>query len=165
VTMNASGRFAIAWQWNGNHVRAYDAAGQANGVPLVVGQGPASAAVAMDAGGNITIANYARSFHPNIGTVAFDNAAEIQVRRLSVSGVLSETQIVNTTTEGTQMFPALAATPNGFVVSWSGRGAGDDQGVFTQRFTTDVPPQTMTAAAYDEAVAAYLLSLSGDVKK
>lgn len=171
IAMSSGGQFAIVYNADvytnsRTVVQKYSAAGSPIGGRVELGPWVNVTAVSMDAAANLTIANMSRAVHPNWITVAFENATEIQVRRLSAAGVLSETQVVNTTTEGSQVLPSVAATSNGFIVTWCGRGASDDQGVFVQRYTTDVPVQSASAlAVYDAAVVEYLLSLADDEER
>ena len=168
--MNASGRFAVSWTGDvydsqTQMVQVFNAAGQPLGATVSLasavnsGQQPG---LAIDGAGNVTVAWTAAPDWNGSSTTAYDNAREIRVSRLSADGSLSDQFVVNTTTEGRQINPSVAATGDGFVVSWNGRGAGDDSGVFTQRYTTTAPLPAVGSAAYDAAVVEYLLSLSDD---
>lgn len=55
---------------------------------------------------------------------------------LSPDGETTKTSFqVNSTVKGDQRSPAVAASPTGdFVVVWAGRGVGDKEGIFLQRF-------------------------------
>jgi hypothetical protein len=167
VAMNDSGRFVVTWNTqavNGerdNVAQAFNAAGQPSGGRATIGSSVFRAAATMDAAGDATFAWTAKRAR-NQGTLGTDSATEILVRRLSAAGDLSETQVVNDTTQGSQFAPSVAAHANGFIVSWSGRGAGDDQGVFAQRFTLDVPAPSALASGLDAALLGYLMSLETD---
>ena len=72
---------------------------------------------------------------------------------------LSDTMVVNTTTEGGQTQPAVAATGNdGFVVQWIGRGDGDDAGIFAQRYTSTPPAAPAGSSSLDAASVDFLMS-------
>ena len=82
---------------------------------------------------------------------------------------------VNTTIHGIQSSPAVAADAAGnFVVAWAGRGAGDKQGVFFQRYDAagvaqggeTLVNETTGGAQFDPAVAvatdgAFVVTWSG----
>src|SRR5262249_52995287 len=64
--------------------------------------------------------------------------------------------IVNTTTQGAQALPGVAATGNGsFVVAWQGYGPGDDAGIFSQRYT---PASALLASAAPATSSSQVLS-------
>ncbi len=185
VAMNAAGRFVITWSTNISNsattrglAKVFEANGALVGGPVTFsswGYNSYKSALGMDSSGNATIAFYRFSTHNGI---MFGGSTEILVRRLSSAGVLSETQAVTSTTEGLQAFPSLAASDSGFIVAWSGRGTGDDDGVFAQRYTTVVPAptamrsatvtttttatSTATASVYDAALVDYLASSNED---
>ncbi len=185
VAMNATGRFVVTWDSNYNAgtdinrikvAQAFDSAGVPVGSRITFsrpGNRGGPAAVTMDASANITFAWADGPAYPWYN-IAKNNAVEILVRRLSSLGVLSEIQAVNTTTEGNQSLPSVAATPNGFVVSWSGRGVGDDMGVFSQRYTTNVSQSAAMrtasdtsapkASVVDAALVDFLVSSNEDTK-
>lgn len=62
--------------------------------------------------------------------------------RLSAGGeTLTPSFQVNSTRRGEQHSPAVASDEGGgFVVAWAGRGMGDKQGVYSQRFSADGLP-------------------------
>ncbi|MBC7852639.1 MAG: hypothetical protein IAF94_04310 [Pirellulaceae bacterium] len=174
VAMNSSGRFVVAWtggylsgDGNGNEsetAQVYNAAGQPLGGKVVLGTGAGGLCpgTAIDSAGNVTVAwkvvPYRGSgpFGPDVLA-----ATEVRVRRLNADGSLSDTFVVNTTTEGGQIQPAVAATSSGFIVAWNGRGAGDDAGVFTQRFTTTPPEAPAAPLSLDAGSVDYLFSNDG----
>lgn len=177
VSMNSSGRFVVTWMDGyatgggyGNErvtAQAYDAAGQPIGGNVVLGTGAGnlSPGTAIDSAGNVTVAwkvvPYRGSGSSGPDVLA---ATEVRVRRLNADGSLSDTFVVNTTTEGRQIQPSVAATGSGFIVAWNGRGAGDDAGVFTQRYTTTPPPAAPAGStALDPASIDFLMS--GDPTK
>jgi len=64
------------------------------------------------------------------------NGHGIFAQRFDASGAPQGTEFpVNTTTAGDQVTPAVVMDSDGnFVISWSGKGPGDDDGIFAQRF-------------------------------
>jgi hypothetical protein len=178
VAVNNSGRFVVTWTdqvFDANvrrdkflvSAQVYGAAGQPVGGNVVLGEGwyYQTRGTDIDNAGNVTVAwAAAPNWNGTLPTVEIP-AREIRVRRLSADGSLSDQFVVNTTTEELQAEPSVAATGDGFVVSWNGRGAGDDAGVFTQRYTTTAPLPAAGSAAYDAAIVEYLLSLSDDEER
>jgi hypothetical protein len=140
VAMNANGRFVVSYtQFNEYMAQIYNANGSPSGGPVTIGtsinvEGTPSQ-VSMDNAGNITLA----------WTETVQNEApgveDVHMRRLAAGATTPDPEtIVNTTTQGTQAGPAIAATGNGsFVVIWQGYGPGDDYGVFSQRY--GIPPK------------------------
>ena len=99
---------------------------------------PATATVAATEDGALVVFQA----EERIGVRQPGNDEEIFVQRLDADGVATgEPILVNGLTRGAQAEPAIAATAEGsFWVVWSGRGAGDRQGVFGQRFAADGTP-------------------------
>jgi hypothetical protein len=127
------GRFTVTWvdqaadnPGDRNYVRRY----QATGGAVEIGAYPdRQTQAAYDAAGNLTFTWGQWSGHSSA------LAGEVHVRQLSAAGVLGAEIIANTTTQGEQSQPGIAATGNGtFVVAWLGNGPGDQTGVFAQRF-------------------------------
>jgi hypothetical protein len=138
ASMNGAGRFVISWTaWIGDPFMAqvFDW-GTPVGGPVMVNQ-PGSPMLGIgwtstsdiDSAGNVTFA-----WVHGYGNYS-PGAREILFRRLTANGTLEPEYVVNTTTQGMQLSPALASTGNDrFVVAWQGYGPGDDSGVFMQRF-------------------------------
>jgi hypothetical protein len=63
----------------------------------------------------------------------------VYFRRYDAQGAtLGDPQLANVTTAGVQSGATVAALPEGgFIVAWSGRGAGDHEGVFARWFDED----------------------------
>lgn len=117
-----------------------------------------SPAVGVDGDGNFVVVWAGRGVGDKHG---------IFVQRFSADGTrLGEETLVNTTTGGEQIEPALAVAEDGsFVVTWSGVGAGDVSGVYMRRFdasgvaagpevlvnTTTDDAQTSSNVGYDAA--------------
>lgn len=155
VSMNNAGRFAVTWGEYGTGLQkaqVYDW-GTPVGGNITLGSS-ASAGSAVDAAGNVTFAWAAGDSH--------SSATEVRFRRLTGGGVLEPESIVNTTTQGQQGWPpgnfqsipvGLAATGNDhFVVVWQGRGPGDDQGIFAQRFAPTAALRSSNAGTSAEAL-------------
>lgn len=132
VAMNATGRFVVTYSLRSQNpterlAQVYNSNGTPAG-PAVSFAGTGAffdgepAAVAIDAAGNVTF--------------AWTSDGEVRMRRLTATGVLEPVTITNTTTQGTQALPGLAATGNGsFVVGWQGYGPEDtDGGIFAQLY-------------------------------
>lgn len=67
----------------------------------------------------------------------FGDADGVFVREFETNGTpRGPSQRVNTTMPGKQAYPTVRARGTGYVVSWSGAGAGDSSGVFIQAFQT-----------------------------
>jgi hypothetical protein len=141
VAMNATGTFAVAWHVgtsgaNTNVVKVFNANGSVALGPVVFAPSFAADAVsrlAIDSAGNSTFTWTANGCETN----------DVWMARLLADGTLEAPTIVNTTTQGSQqtggesggVSGGIAATGiNSFVVTWQGFGAGDDQGIFSQRF-------------------------------
>jgi hypothetical protein len=119
--------------------RFYDASGIAQGAAFDFAYGPLGerAGVTLDPQGNA------------IFTWNSNTTGEVMAGRFSPAGTPLEAAVqVNTTTAGTQEHPSVTATANGdFVVVWDGNGAGDDAGVFLQRFATSAPLANFAAVS------------------
>jgi hypothetical protein len=146
ASMNAAGRFvvtSVAYASDPLTAHVYDW-GTPVGGPIVLNR-PGDRAIwdstsDVDSQGNVTVA-WVRGYNPSSGTTV----ADIHFRRITADGTLEPELLANSTTQGTQDNPALAATGNGtFVVAWHGNGPGDDQGIFAQRFTGTPPPPPPT---------------------
>lgn len=125
VAMNGAGQFVVAWSERnvGAWARVYSATGTPTTSPFAFDNdaGERKTSVAIDADGSIVL--------------SWQYWDEIHFARRSAAGVLGLEYVVNTTTQGYQVWPAVALTGTGsFVVSWNGYGVGDDAGVFFQRY-------------------------------
>ncbi len=171
IAMNSSGRFVVTWTDGyatgggyGNEretAQVYNAVGQPIGGNVVLGTGAGfrSPGTAIDSAGNVTVAWKAIPYTGPISGADLTYTTEVRVRRLNADGSLSDTFVANTTTEGRQIQPSVAATGTGsFIVAWNGRGAGDDAGVFTQRYTTTPPAAPAAALTLDAASVDFLMS-------
>ena len=139
VAMLADGRFVVAYQSRNAdgsfevYLQRYATDGstlggetRVNTTTVASGQQPV-ASVSADADGNITVVWNSTADGSGLGVVG---------RRFDWSGtpLTSEFQ-VNTTTSGNQLYPEVVWQPGGgFIVAWSGNGAGDADGVFLQRY-------------------------------
>ncbi|MCE9552558.1 MAG: hypothetical protein K8T91_04160 [Planctomycetes bacterium] len=67
------------------------------------------------------------------------DTAGVFLRQFSATGVpAGDAVLVNTTIDGNQVSPSVASTPNGeLIVVWDGRGRGDRQGIFLQRYGSE----------------------------
>ena len=177
VTMNASGRFAILWQEDAygtpkNVAQAFDSSGTRVGglvnnitLPGTVGW-PEQAT--MNAAGDVTF-TFIRDggqYSTEASTEQF-NAKDVWVRQLSASGILSETQIVNSTTQGIQTLPSVASTPNGFIVNWLGSKISGGSGVYTQQYQKVLAPASVSRVAASSTIGNasavdYLMALTSD---
>jgi hypothetical protein len=159
VAMNGAGQFAVAFENASNlNVRVYSAAGAPVSGPVVFGSSEftsPSPGIAIDDAGNVVLTwtSYGQR-----------QAAEVHVRRLLADGTLETDYVVNTTTSGVQARPSVAITgTDSFVVSWSGAGAGDDAGVFFQRYgAAGGGSLTATTSSIDAALASIDLDSASD---
>jgi hypothetical protein len=140
VAMNATGRFVVAWcDRNSGTKRAqvYNPDGTPAGATVTFGVGAepeSQAGVAMDSAGNVTF-TWTSRIPRVVGQSSSYDTTEVRMQRLTAAGVLEPVTIVNTTTQGSQSGPGVAATGDGrFVVVWAGYGPGDDQGIFAQQY-------------------------------
>jgi hypothetical protein len=137
VAMNATGKFAVAWHMGASQTaKVFNADGSLALGPVVFAPNFAATGVsriAIDSAGNSSFVWTANGGETN----------DVWMARLLANGTLEAPTIVNTTTQGTQqtggqsggVSGGVAATGvNSFVVTWQGYGAGDDQGIFLQRF-------------------------------
>lgn len=100
--------------------------------------GPAE--VAIDGAGNST---FTWTSAPPLTSEFPYPYGEIRYIQLTSAGQLSPESIANTTTAGGHYGPGVAANGNGaFVIVWQGKGVGNNQGLFAQRFV----PGSLTAS-------------------
>ncbi len=156
VAMNAGGRFAVLWQADAygnprNVAQAFSADGTrvgglvSNITPLGTSGWPELAT--MNATGDVTF-TFVRDggqYSTEASAEQF-NAKDIFVRQLSASGILSEPQIVNSTTQGIQTLPSVASTPGGFIVTWLGSKISGGSGVYAQQY--QISPAEATASQF-----------------
>jgi hypothetical protein len=126
VGRDSGGAFVVAWddrQLNAKAAQLFNADGTKNGSPFVLAPNyEERTSIGMDASGNAVF--------------TWGDGANIYARRYTAAGVpMENTFLVNTTIDQLQALPSVAVTGTGnFVASWSGKGAGDDSGVFAQRY-------------------------------
>jgi hypothetical protein len=127
VTMDASGRFVVTWTDQTQHAQVFNADRSRSGPAVDLGSYPPRTAATFDSAGNVLF----------VWTDS-QSGSEVRVRRLTTGGVLEMYDyVVNTTTDGTQGRPGIAALANGqFVIVWSGNGVSGDQGVFFQQYSS-----------------------------
>ncbi len=177
VAMNASGRFAVLWQADAygnptNVAQAFDS----NGTPLgglvsnitLPGTTGWPELATMNVAGDVTF-TFIRDggqYSTSASTEQF-NAKDVWVRQLSASGILSEPQLVNSTTQGIQTLPSVASTPSGFIVTWLGTKISGGSGVFTQQYEKVTAPTSTNRVAASSTVenafaVDYLMTLTTD---
>jgi WD40 repeat protein len=146
VAMNAGGRFVVTY--DGGYAtpqeqklaRVFNPDGTPAGGPVAFAAGASGifngepTAVAIDGAGNVMFAWTSTITPPNQGSPYY--TGEVRMQRLTAAGVLEPQMIVNTTTQGAQALPGVAATGIGsFVIGWQGYGLADeDGGIFVQRY-------------------------------
>lgn len=85
----------------------------------------------------------------------------------AAGGRIGAEQIVNTTTKGSQRDSSVTVQDNGnFLVAWSGRGFGDNHGVFARRYVeeggTDTTPPTITVGLANDTGTSSSGSVTSD---
>jgi hypothetical protein len=149
VAMNATGQFVVTYEHRGvgRQAQVYNANGTpVPGGPVTFVSGDfidgTAAAVAMDSAGNATFA-WTGNFDDRYGL------SDVHMSRLPFGATSAEpVTIVNTTTEGLQSAPSVAATGSGtFVVAWQGYSPSDDAGIYTQRYGQQAQIADFTASA------------------
>ena len=140
VGVRPDGQFIVVWSGKG----ASDSAGiffrqfAADGTPLGSDQrvnvttkdGQSQPAIAIGVDGRFVVAWSGRGTGDTNG---------VFLRRFNADGTPGGGEVrVNKTTSATQNQPDIALAADGsLAVSWSGKGSGDSQGVFLQRFAAD----------------------------
>ncbi|MGF1581081.1 MAG: matrixin family metalloprotease [Gemmataceae bacterium] len=139
VAMDANGNFVVVWEsWgqdgsaNGVYGQRFSSNGSKLGTEFVVNEytlmSQGEAAIAMDSNGNFIVAweSYGQDG-------SWDG---IYMRQYTAGGQLvGQETLVNSTTYGSQVYPAVGLSDNGFaVVTWTGYGSGDSSGVFAQTY-------------------------------
>ena len=165
VALDADGDFVIAWNSRGQdgsdygvYARRFDASGAAQGEDFRVNtyttglQGDRALAIEPD--GDFVIA------WDSFGQDGSESG--VYARRFDAAGAPLGGEVrVNSTTTGLQGVPSVAVDANGnYVVTWLGRGPGDDAGVFAQRFAHDYPAVASSQLRY--ATAPHRLSITFD---
>jgi hypothetical protein len=145
VCMNDAGRFVVAWSAFGPDfmlkAQVFDWGTPIGSNIILAANTLANQSIGwenvgcdIDAANNVTFA-WSSRFGIGLPT-------EVAFRRLTGAGVLEPTLLVNSTTQGEQIYPGVAALGNDkFVVVWQGYGPGDDQGIFAQRFGLPAAPR------------------------
>jgi hypothetical protein len=141
VSSDADGNFVVVWQSSGQDGDGYG----------VFGQRYSSAGAVL--GGEFRVNTYTTG-HQRLPSVASAANGDFVVvwesgsqddggygvfgqRYSSAGAVLGGEFQVNTYTTGLQRLPSVASDANGdFVVTWSGAGQGDTDGVFARRFSS-----------------------------
>lgn len=145
IAMDNDGDFIIAWEsptdeytsYTDIYVQRYNAAGVAQGAPVVVNtagsEDQSHPAVGLNDDGSFVIA-YDR-YQP-------DNR-NIYVRRYNAAGVAVGAEVmVSSNTEVIQRNPVIAVDGDGdFVVSWEAYQDGDKFGIYARRFNVSAAPQ------------------------
>ncbi|GAB5442642.1 MAG: hypothetical protein Fues2KO_29910 [Fuerstiella sp.] len=152
VAMDNAGNFVVVWTSQeqdtptsrGIYGQLFSADGTKTGpgeflVNTFVTGEQTDASVAMDADGDFVV-TWESQNQDNPGDLL--TGVYAQQFDSDATKVGSELQ-VNTTVTGTQKTPQVAVDADGdFVVVWGGEGAGDTDGVFTQRYDLPAPPLT-----------------------
>jgi len=137
IAADPQGGFGITWQSKlqdgsgiGVFAQRFDASGaplggefQANETAAGDQQNPS---LAFDSQGGFLVAWSGASSADTNGVVARKYGSD--------GGAQGGEFQVNTTLDGVQAYPTLTAGSSGYVVGWSGQGAGDADGVFLRRF-------------------------------
>src|SRR5262249_47889751 len=141
VAMNATGAFVVTWSSKGQdngtswgiYAQRYNASGVAQSSEFRVNTTTAGdqdySAVAIDGSGNFLITW--QSYNQDVAS-----SWGIYAQQFNSGGNKVGTEfLVNTTTAGDQVTPAIALNSGGtVVVVWSGNGTGDSHGVFKQQY-------------------------------
>jgi hypothetical protein len=144
LAMNNTGQTVVTWSdTTGTHARVYNSSGSPIGSAVTITSGASPISTAIDGAGTVTFAWTGDT----PGGYLYDSG-NIHYRQLTTSGQLTPESIVNTTTQGAQVAPGVAATGNGtFVIAWSGNGVGDNAGIFAQHFAGAPQIGSFTASA------------------
>ncbi|MGB5676410.1 MAG: DUF2341 domain-containing protein, partial [Gammaproteobacteria bacterium] len=138
VAMLDDGRFVVTYQhWNADSstdlfVQCFNAEGSKHGSEIKVNSVSDMdyfpiPSITADASGNFTVVWN----NSNDGALSGVFARSYDWLGNALTGEVQ----VNTTTAGDQWYPEVVAQPGGgFIVVWSGNGAGDADGVYMQRF-------------------------------
>lgn len=135
VSMNQSGQFVVSWDDGSNfYAQRFHADGSTNGGEILI----QSTLLATNGRGAIAIGedgSFVATWTEDVLLLGKD----VYVRRYAPSGsALGTSQLVNTTTLGTQTSPSISMDLAGnFLVVWEGNGTGDSGGVFGQKFDSN----------------------------
>ncbi|MBN2577779.1 MAG: hypothetical protein JXB10_02220, partial [Pirellulales bacterium] len=136
VAASPHGGFVVTWQsknqdgsGRGVYAQRFDDLGEKVGEEFVVNTTTSGSqdnpSIAFDFRGNFVIAWEGRGEGDRQGVYA---------RLFNAEGVPQcDEVLVNTTTAGTQEYPTVQAVGGGYVAAWSGKGDGDNQGVYLRR--------------------------------
>jgi hypothetical protein len=155
VAMNAAGQYVISWhhyQTGTDLVRVFNADGTAAGPIVQLSNRPeATLALALDAGGNTTMAW--TDTHGAGPHYSWEGEAWVARLPAGATAALPET-LANPTTQGSQAATGLAPMPNGgFIATWHGYGPADDAGMFAQHFVPVAPLMAAGGPAADSTAA------------
>ncbi|MEQ1826315.1 MAG: matrixin family metalloprotease [Pirellula sp.] len=139
---DGAGNLFVAWQSNAFRIatEVYNSSGAQIGGPWNVGNVNANQSypsIAVDNMGNFVVAWVTQEFAGGERT-----GIEATAQRFLSGGLPDGSEFrVNTTTNGDQLWASAAMTVDGTraVVAWEGPGAGDDAGVFMQRYSFAAP--------------------------
>ena len=156
VAMNGSGAYVVTWRHQAAagqdiYAQRYDAAGVAQGPEFRVNTTTASdqwpSAVAIDGNGNFVV-TWSSYNQDSAGTWG------IYKQEYFANGAAAGAEtLVTTTTAGEQDWSAVAMNAAGaYVVTWSGNGVGDTDGIFFQRYAHNAPTITSNGAAATASV-------------
>jgi len=152
VATFSGGGFAVVWQSkdqdgddNGIFAQMYDSDGQAAGSEFQVNSTTSDKqehpdVAALDGGGAVVVWQSNGQDGDSFGIFA---------RRFNENGTPAGSEIaVNSYTTADQLRPDVCPLSNGdYVVSWDGKGSGDNKGVFLRQFESDGTPATAQARA------------------
>lgn len=136
IGVDTNGRFTIAWQGNGQDGSGYgifaqrfegdcQKLGSEFQVNTTTDNDQLYPSVAYNSNGGFVVSWSGKGSGDSHG---------VFIREYNVDGVaLGNESLVNQTTNGTQKFASVAAAGSGYVATWSGNGAGDNDGIFLRR--------------------------------
>lgn len=146
VAMNSFGDFVVAWVSNGQDRsgtgifgQRYNSSGLAVGAEFQVGTNTEGSqtnpSIAIDDSGSFVVAWQGDDQDEDGGDNDSDGDG-IYAQRFSANGSPDDPFLVNSTTDGDQVEPAVASDPNGnFTIVWANEDQdGDGFGIFGQRF-------------------------------
>ncbi len=148
LAMSSAGQSVVTWSntlpsVNQSYAQLYTSAGLPSGSPVAIVSDSTPISTSIDGAGNVTF-----TWTGDLPGGYLYNAGNVHYRQWTASGTLTPESIVNTTTQGAQVAPGVAATSNGtFVIAWSGNGTGDNTGIFAQRFASGPQIGSFTASA------------------
>ncbi|XZE19693.1 VCBS domain-containing protein [Pirellulaceae bacterium SH449] len=172
ISSDSNGNFVITWtsanqdgSGDGIYMKRFDASGTALTGDVLVNTLTANnqqfSHIDMNAAGDF-IVTWQDSAADGSGTSVW--AQQFDSAGTRIGGQV----LVNTTTANNQSTPSVAFHGNSAVVSWGGRGTGDNQGIFLQRYTTTnfstltVTTTSNTADGDTSSIAALLNNRGAD---